>query len=115
VARVHRARRTLAGTFEARDEGPRCRLVVTLDDRGVLRGHMTFATLRLWLRGAHANRGRLGVGALSSTRDGAPLAWVRLRAVGDTVWLDLDPVDRLEPAPKDGPSGVVFGRLEEEE
>jgi hypothetical protein len=115
VARVHRARRTLAGTFEARDEGPRCRLVVTLDDHGVLRGHMTFATLRLWLRGAHANRGRLGVGALSTTSDGSPLAWVRLRAVGDTVWLDLDPVDRPEPAPMDEPSGVVFGRLEEEE
>jgi hypothetical protein len=115
VARVHRARRTLAGTFEARDEGPRCRLVVTLDDHGVLRGHLTFGTLRLWLRGAHANRGRLGVGALSTTSDGSPLAWVRLRAVGDTVWLDLDPVDRPEPAPVDGPGAVVFGRLEVED
>lgn len=114
MARVRRTGRTLTGTFEPRDQGPRCRLVVTLGDHGVLHGHLTFGTLRLWLRGAHANRGRLGVGALSTTSDGSPLAWVRLHAVEDTVRLDLDPVDRPEPAPIDRSWAVVFGRLDEE-
>ena len=114
MARTHRTRPTLTGTFEARDQGPPARLVVTVEDHGVLRGHMTFGTLRLWLRGAHTNRWRLGVGALSTTSDGSPLVWVRIRAVEDTVRLDLDPVDGPERAPMDRASVVVFGRLEEE-
>ena len=105
--RDHPTGRTLAGTFEAREGDLRCALVVTLDDRGALHGHVAFGPLRLWLRGAHANRGRLGVGLLGVGHEGAPLAWVRLRTLGDQVLLDLDPSDGGD-APRS--SRVVFGR-----
>lgn len=102
------------GTFEARDQDPRCRLVVTLEDHGVLHGHMTFGPLRLWLRGAHADRGRLGVGALSTVRDGVPRAWVRLRAMKDALQLDFDPIDATALDPPSRSSLVVFAWVPEE-
>ena len=110
MARGRRTQPTLAGAFEAREGDLLCRLVVTLDDGGALEGYLVFGPLRLWLRGAHANRGRLGVGALATVQGGAPLAWVRLRTVGDDVELDLDPDDDPAHDPGHRPSLVVFGR-----
>lgn len=110
MARDRRTDPTLAGTYEAAESGLLCRLVVALDDRGALRGHLDFGALRLWLRGAHANGGRLGVGSLAGTRDGAPLAWVRLRTAGDGVALDLDPAEGSDGDAALRPGTVVFGR-----
>lgn len=110
VARGRRTHPTLAGTFEASEGGLLCRLVVALDERGALHGRLVFGTLQLWLRGAHANRGRLGVGSLAGTRDGAPLAWVRLRTAGDGIELDLDAADGSGGDAGVRPGTVVFGR-----